>query len=263
MAARGFFLAATAGQRYCLHHEPPGPVRGAVLYVHPFAEEMNKSRHMAALQARAFAAAGYAVLQLDLLGCGDSSGDFAHASWHAWLEDVALGARWLRGRHGCRVSLWGLRLGGLLAAQAASEAVDGVDSLLLWAPVREGEAFLNQFLRLRSAAGMLGSVAREPPRAVRTALAQGHSVEVAGYDLAPALAEGIAAAVLSRCRPRADRAAWIDIGIHAGDPQSLAGVETAYDTLAGPAFWNTQEIATCPALVGVTLAMLEARAHAC
>jgi alpha/beta superfamily hydrolase len=40
------------------------------------AEELNKSRHVAAAQARAFAAAGYSVLQIDLYGCGDSSGDF-------------------------------------------------------------------------------------------------------------------------------------------------------------------------------------------
>ena len=41
--------------------------RGAVVYVHPFAEELNKSRRMAALQARAMAAAGYAVVSLSTL----------------------------------------------------------------------------------------------------------------------------------------------------------------------------------------------------
>jgi len=33
---------------------------------------MNKSRRMAALQARVFAAMGFGVLQIDLFGCGDS-----------------------------------------------------------------------------------------------------------------------------------------------------------------------------------------------
>ncbi len=36
--------------------------RGAIVYIHPFAEELNRSRHVVALQARAFAEAGYAVL---------------------------------------------------------------------------------------------------------------------------------------------------------------------------------------------------------
>ncbi len=39
-----------------------------VVHVHAFAEEMNKSRRMAAMQSRALAAAGFAVLQIDLLG---------------------------------------------------------------------------------------------------------------------------------------------------------------------------------------------------
>ncbi len=77
-------------------------MRGAVVYVHPFAEEMNKSRRMAALQSRALAAAGFAVLQIDLLGCGDSSGDFGDASWDEWIDDVLLAVRWLRGQHAMR-----------------------------------------------------------------------------------------------------------------------------------------------------------------
>jgi hypothetical protein len=41
---------------FCIEHAPPRRVRGAVLYVPPWAEEMNKSRRMAALQSRALAA---------------------------------------------------------------------------------------------------------------------------------------------------------------------------------------------------------------
>ena len=70
-----------------------------MLYIHPFAEEMNKSRRMAALQSRALAQAGYAVLQIDLLGCGDSSGDFGDATWQSWVSDVVLGCQWLRSQN--------------------------------------------------------------------------------------------------------------------------------------------------------------------
>ncbi len=51
---------------------------------------MNKSRRMAALQARAFAAMGFGVLQIDLFGCGDSSGDFSDARWDIWKQDLAI-----------------------------------------------------------------------------------------------------------------------------------------------------------------------------
>jgi len=77
--ARGFFLGSGAAARYGLYYAPAGRCRGAYQYVAPFAEEMNKARRMAALQARAMSAAGYAVLCLDLHGCGDSAGDFADA----------------------------------------------------------------------------------------------------------------------------------------------------------------------------------------
>ena len=49
---------------------------------------MNKSRRMAALQARAFAEMGFGVLQIDLFGCGDSSGDFSDARWDIWKQDL-------------------------------------------------------------------------------------------------------------------------------------------------------------------------------
>ena len=55
-----FFLPAPDGQRFCIHH--PGraaDARGALLYLHPFAEEMHKSRRMGALQSRALADAGH------------------------------------------------------------------------------------------------------------------------------------------------------------------------------------------------------------
>lgn len=74
-----------ARQRFCIHHAPadPAAVRGAFVYAHPFAEQFNKLRRMAALQARALARSAYAALQIDLLGCGDSGGEFADATWDA------------------------------------------------------------------------------------------------------------------------------------------------------------------------------------
>ena len=70
-----FFLDGKQNSLFCIHLYLAGVTcKGSILYLHPFAEEMHKSRCMAALQARHFAQAGYAVLQVDLTGCGDSSG---------------------------------------------------------------------------------------------------------------------------------------------------------------------------------------------
>ena len=146
-----FFFDADPGTRFSLYHAPNPhvPARGAILYVHPFAEEMNKTRRMAALQARAFAAIGFAVLQIDLFGCGDSCGDFSSGRWDLWKRDLGIACDWLAKRSSGPLQLWGVRLGGLLALDfAASRKVDGV---ILWQPFINGRTCINQFLRLRLA----------------------------------------------------------------------------------------------------------------
>src|SRR5438046_9873063 len=118
-ATEAFFLSNDGrGHRLCLHHRPAASsMLGGVVYVHPFAEEMNKSRRVAALQSRAFAQAGFEVLQVDLLGCGDSSGDFGDATWNDWVRDVIEASRWMRQR-AHPLWFWGLRAGCLLATEA-------------------------------------------------------------------------------------------------------------------------------------------------
>ena len=127
-----FFLPVGDGQRFCIYHPPQTSVeRGAVLYLHPFAEEMNKSRRMASLQSRALAEAGYGVLQIDLLGCGDSSGDFSDATWEAWRGDVVHAVAWLRQRTSAPLTLWGLRVGCLLAVECCGRPSRKVEFHLL------------------------------------------------------------------------------------------------------------------------------------
>ena len=70
-----------------------------------------------------------AVLLSDLAGCGDSSGDFADASWDLWLEDINQAARWMTARYASApLWIWGLRSGCLLAAQAGRLLVLDVGS---------------------------------------------------------------------------------------------------------------------------------------
>src|SRR6476620_4799246 len=175
--AEPFFLQTDRGRRFCLYHAPRAEkeCRGAFIYVHPFGEEMNKSRRMAALQARAFAAMGFGVLQIDLFGCGDSSGEFVDARWAIWREDLAIAKKWLEQHVAAPVSLWGARLGGLLALDFASRVESTIEKIILWQPVVSGELFLTQFLRLRLAGDMLaeGMEKHTGTRTMRNALAAG------------------------------------------------------------------------------------------
>src|SRR3954468_1477242 len=108
--AGAFFLPVDPGLRFCLLHAPTQrPVLGLILHVHPFAEEMNKCRRMSAMMARVLAQSGWVVLQIDLLGCGDSSGEFIEARWDHWLHDIRTAHDWARSRYEGPVWLWGVR----------------------------------------------------------------------------------------------------------------------------------------------------------
>ncbi|MEO8409455.1 MAG: hydrolase 2, exosortase A system-associated [Propionivibrio sp.] len=266
MAFEAFFLPAPNGQRFCLLHRPDAgqAARGAVVYVHPFGEEMNKSRRMAALQARALAAAGYTVLQIDLHGCGDSSGDFGDASWDDWIADVELACHWLQREGGAELWLWGLRTGCLLACVAAKR-IESPCKLLLWQPVVSGKQYLQQFLRLKIAGELAGDGgdSKGKMERLREQLSRGEAVEIAGYRLSSGLADGLSQAELAPPESVA-RIAWLEISAKtdgALSPLADARIKSLQAggcaangvQVCGPAFWQTTEIEECPALVEATL----------
>jgi exosortase A-associated hydrolase 2 len=253
-AAQSFFLTVGLGQRYCLFHPPAGACRGAILYLPPFGEEMNKARRMAALQARALAEQGYGVLQLDLYGCGDSSGELRDARWAGWLDDAAAAAAWLTQRLDAPLTLWGLRLGALLALDFASRAAMPIERLILWQPVQHGATFIKQFLRLLTANDMLADGAGKQgeksagTEALRAALLDGQILEVAGYELAPALAAAIETKDAASLAPAG---AW-----------RAQGIAVQLQAVPCAPFWATQEITICPELLAATTAALTATGHA-
>jgi exosortase A-associated hydrolase 2 len=188
-----------------------------VVYVHPFAEEMNKCRRMAAMQARALADAGFAVLQMDLLGCGDSGGDFGDASWERWVDDIVDACRWLRREHATSAEyasvplwLWGMRVGCLLAVAAAVKLNEDC-CFLFWQPTIAGNVALRQFLRLRLASEMLGGKAKVDVATLQRQLAAGQALEVGGYLLAPPLATGLELAYLKPPQMPPRMVAWLEV----------------------------------------------------
>lgn len=271
--AEPFFLPSPRGPLFALYHAAAGECRQALLYVHPFGDEMNRSRRMAAMTARRLAATGVAVLQLDLHGCGDSAGEFADARWEAWLDDLALGSAWLGERSGVVPGLWGLRLGALLALDFARRCPQPPARLLLWQPVTSGAVYLTQFLRLRSAGDMLREGSARGTQALRAGLLEGIPLEVAGYSLSPSLAATIDSADASTIVPPAP-VDWFAVG--PGErPLSPAneriahcwrvskdGARVAMHAVQGPAFWESQETVDCPALVDATVSVLAETAHA-
>jgi exosortase A-associated hydrolase 2 len=239
------------------------PMRGRVVFVHPFAEEMNKSRRMVALGARRLAGAGFEVVLFDLHGCGDSAGELCNATWQGWVEEVRTvlaespdslaGGTWL----------WGLRAGALLAT-AAIDGGKARPNLLLWQPVLSGNQHLQQFLRLESAAAMIRGDAHLRGTNLRELLASGESVEVAGYEIGAELARGMDASRLRLPSGYPGNVVWLEVSptqpaellpvsaqrVH---EWRIAGASVFAAAHHGLPFWQTQEIAECPALLEATV----------
>ena len=273
-----FFIDAPFGQRFCVFHSPAAdvPLRGGLVYIQPFAEELNRCRRMAYLQASAFAQAGYAVLMMDLHGCGDSSGDFADATWDTWLDDVALARQWLEERIDGPVWLWGVRAGCLLAAQSATRRTQAT-RVLFWQPVLSGHQHLKQFLRLKLTGEMLqnakvtGGKSRPGTDGLLAQLESGRSLEVAGYVLSPALAKGFGQATLQpslllhgvclEVSSQLDTAQHPSVSTAlrslVAQSQDAIGHHITAQAVAGAAFWQMQEAPICDALISASLAAVQ------
>lgn len=257
-SAEPFFMLAAPGQRFCIYY--PSKIKkqclAAVIYIHPFAEEMNKSRRMIALQARTLADLGYAVLQLDLLGCGDSSGDFSDARWEIWKADLAVAEKWLTEKTAAPIYLWGLRLGATLALEYASTLNNNIRQLILWQPIINTRNYVTQFFRLRLANEMIAESSAKKnsgTNGLRAELANGNPVEIAGYELAPALVNVIENINVDNLHVKQCPVHWFEIvpesraslppsALGVIDSWKNNGVDLTLHLVHGVSFWSTQEV---------------------
>ena len=190
--AMPFFLPGSRGDLFAVYYPPQRtPARGALLYVHAFAEEANCSRPVIAAVARAIARLGYGVLTVDLYGCGDSAGEFRDALWSDWHEDLAIGVEWLQDRGLTPVGLWGLRLGGLLALDVARLSQRTFPFIVLWHPPLSGAETLRQFLRLSYVQEVGDLSACMTTHEMRRRLTSETCIEVIGWELNNDLASAL------------------------------------------------------------------------
>ncbi len=268
----GRFLDTPHGRIFCMHTRARGDA--CLVVVPPFAEEMNKSRRMWSLLAAQLAAQGIATLIPDLHGTGESDGDFADARWQSWREDLELACRFAREQGARRIALLGVRLGALLALDylgtdaALAAAHGGIVQLILWQPVLNGQQHMNQFLRLKLAAGLRQAAARETTATLRERLARGERLEVAGYELSRELlaaidaldAQALAQALAPASAPRVD---WLEVSTletlallpaseRLIEKWRVAGVQVRSRVVRGEAFWALQEITIAPELNALT-----------
>ena len=248
------FIPGPRGNLFAIYYEAKAgvPRRGDLIYVPPFAEEMNRSRSIVSRYVADLQTLGYGVLVLDLFGVGDSAGDFADAHWEAWRDDIMAATDWLRRQNRSEIGLWGLRLGGLLAADVASANRDQFNLLLLWAPVVDGQHYLDQFLRMAVSPQKSGpSKSAVTVSGMRLKLSRTKPIEVSGYILSRVMAHAIDRTDLSRLgRTLNTPVIWIDPSLEDApinhdsanvlDAWENFGIEIRHSQCTFPAFWSVE-----------------------
>ena len=262
----GQFLAGPGGALALVLCQPPPDVacRFVALFVPALGEEMNKSRRMVALQARALARQGGIVALLDPRGTGDSSGEHGESTWDHWCADVTFAWEWLGRRAPVAQVLWGMRLGGLLATQLVASGAIAPTVLTLWQPALSGKGFFNQMLRMATAQRMLGAGDGDwDSNTLRASLSAGVPIEVGGYELHPELVTTAETIEMSTLFPKSCHVIWREMTL--SDPPTISpaaskvalrwkesGADVDCAAVVGPAFWATQEIAEAPHLIDST-----------
>lgn len=254
-----------SGRQLLLTAFVPDDARHCVVLIPPFGEELNKSRRMMALQARALSSNGLACCYLDLSGTGDSEGDLGTIRWQDWVAEMHALVSHLTSQFQLdHFDFVGIRLGALLACEIAP--VPG-SHIVFWQPVTDGATYVRQLFRLRLMADKLSAAgARSSEADLRNELAQRGHIEVAGYRLGAGLLEDVGQRnllqLLSGCA--AKKLSWFEVGPH---PQPGPAVQRALaqipgdfsvnsQVVSGEPFWSTVEIGVAPQLITATTEVL-------
>lgn len=121
-----------------------GTARGVVVVCPPIAQENVTTYRGIGLLCRKLAERGLVALRFDYYGVGDSA--YAQTSDDAvalWLESIAEAVRFAGSLGLGQVSVVGVRLGALLAAEALTH-LPPLTSLALWDPVLNGATYIRE-----------------------------------------------------------------------------------------------------------------------
>jgi exosortase A-associated hydrolase 2 len=269
MTESPFYFPGEGHELFGVFHEPEGERTGETfVFCHPMAEEKLWSHRVLVSFARRLAASGHHVLRFDLMGNGDSDRDFSESSVETGLSDMRSAIDEARRRSlAPRVHLLGLRFGGTLAALAAERATD-VDRLILWAPIVDGERYMQELLRtnLATQTAVFKEVRYDRVQLVEQ-MQQGQTVNVDGYELSHGMYAGAAAIRLSDlAKSHAGQVLIVQIDRQPARPaRELQGLTDSYSHATLQAaqeepFWKEiarSYLSGAPSLFAVTSAWLQ------
>jgi exosortase A-associated hydrolase 2 len=261
------FISGRRGALFSLHRAPQMVNAGShcIVVAPSFAEEMNRCRYMCTMLAREITRHNCGYLAIDLHGTGDSAGDFSDADWDTWRHDLVTACNYAKELGYERITFLGIRLGALLAMEALQD-VTCVHRIILWQPVISGKTALTQFMRIRIAASLERDENGGTIAEFERQLERGQHVQVAGYDVSPALYKAIQSARLdSSSDYQKVPIAWFNtlaseerktprMELDFLERWRDSGADISYSTVIGPSYWAVHERTLAPGLVDATVA---------
>jgi uncharacterized protein len=224
---------------FACYHPAAGEARDhAVVLCQPVGQEYIRAHRSFVLLARRLARHGFTVLRFDYHATGDSAGDTEQGRLPRWIADARAAVAEVRRRsRPSRISLVGLRLGATIAATAAA-AEDDIAGVVLWDPVIDGRAHLDELTALQADVLRYEYVNVADAGAAATG-------EVLGFPLPAELRAQIGAVDLTTL-PRAP--APHVLLIESGEPAGLqrlgrslaANVNFEHCHIVGPRIWLTE-----------------------
>lgn len=131
---------------YGVYHAPKARTgrRTGVVLCYPFGQEYMRAHRAFRQLSLQLAKAGFHVFRFDYFGTGDSSGDGENFCLAQGAVDTGQAIEELQDMADVdTVALFGLRLGGTVAAQVAAQH-EAVTHLVLWDAIGDGAAYLQE-----------------------------------------------------------------------------------------------------------------------
>ncbi|MBI3899541.1 MAG: alpha/beta hydrolase [Gammaproteobacteria bacterium] len=241
MEQRGFFDNRRGKKLFYAAHGRPG-AGSAWLFCNPFLEEKTFSHPAYVSLARTIAANGGFAVRFDYEGDGDSDGEYDSLGLGDWVADVEAVAAFAQQRWNVTApALFGLRLGAAVACMAAARI--GSTRLLLWEPVVNGGAYLEDCLKLNLTTQLSTHkrVIEGRPKLLER-LARDEQINIAGYQLGGRMAAQLQAFDLLQQLSALSGYCQIDVvrlppRAKADTSPVLTGVQRVIDC-AGLPFWQ-------------------------
>ena len=143
------FFGENASLYGCYHNTEESHAASAVLICQPIGHEYERCHRAMRQLAVQAARKGIAAMRFDYYGTGDSAGYAEETTLDRMRQDIEQAIDVCKQLTGTKnLTLVGLRLGATLAAQVASRR-DDIESLVLYAPVFDGESLLAEWQQLQ------------------------------------------------------------------------------------------------------------------